>query len=194
MVETDKEIVRLGRNKDFVRENHVYQKIITEAEQDKWFDEMNRKEHYVFIIIRQSRKIGVVYLRNVPENLASSSSGIFIWEDEFIATGVPVFAAQLALDFASFYCNVKLIDSVVLKNNTAAIKMYTFFGFTFQERDADSYLIYIDRDTYVSKRDKLINFVKRAVKNKDEHELRISGSICSLNHDVVNALLAKMSS
>ncbi|MBN8220927.1 MAG: GNAT family N-acetyltransferase [Spirochaetes bacterium] len=189
MVESDKEIVRHGRNQDFVRKNHVYREIITEEEQDKWFDEMNRKEHYVFIVIHDGKRIGVVYLRDIPENRASSTCGLFFWDDDYIATRIPVFAALLALDFASYYCEVQRIDSIVLKNNTAGIKMYTFFGFELREKDADSYLITIDRDTYLQKRDGLINFIKRAVKNKAEHELRVSGSQGPLNYDIVNTFL-----
>lgn len=190
MVESDKEIVRQGRNKDFVRENHVYRQIITEEEQDKWFDEMNQKEHYVFIVIHDGKRIGVVYLRDIPENRASSTCGLFFWDDDYISTRIPVFAALLALDFASYYCEVQRIDSIVLKSNTAGIKMYTFFGFDLQEKDADSYLISIDRDTYLEKRDSLINFIKRAVKNKAEHELRVSGSQGPFNYDIVNTFLA----
>lgn len=190
MVESDKEIVRLGRNKDFVRENHVYRKIISEAEQDKWFDEMNRKEHYVFVVVHDGKRIGVVYLRDIPEDRASSTCGLFFWDDDYISTRIPVFAAFLALDFASYYCEVQRIDSIVLKSNTAGIKMYSFFGFDLQEKDADSYLITIGRDTYLKKRDGLMNFIKRAIKNKAEHELRFSGSKGELNYDIVNKLLA----
>lgn len=190
MVESDKEIVRLGRNKDFVRENHVYRKIISEAEQDKWFEEMNRKEHYVFVVVHDGKRIGVVYLRDIPENLASSTCGLFFWDDDYISTRIPVFAALLALDFASYYCEVQRIDSIVLKNNSAGIKMYTFFGFDLEEKDADSYLISISRVTYLKKRDSLMNFIKRAIKNKAEHELRVLGSQGSLNYEIVNRLLA----
>lgn len=190
MVETDKEIVRLGRNKDFVRENHVYRTIITEAEQDKWFEEMNRKEHYVFVVLHKGQRIGVVYLRDIPQDLASSTCGLFFWEDEFIASRIPVFAALLALDFASFYCQVRRIESIVLKTNAAGIKMYTFFGFDLVEKDADSYLISIDRETYLKRRDGLMTFIKRAVKNKEEHVLRVAGTQGPLNYGVVNTLLA----
>lgn len=189
MVESDKEIVRLGRNKDFVRENHVYRTIISEVEQDKWFDEMNRKEHYVFVVVHDEKRIGVVYLRDIPEDLARSTCGLFFWDDDYISTRIPVFAAFLALDFATFYCEVKRIDSIVLKSNTAGIKMYSFFGFDLEEKDADSYLISISRDTYLKKRDFLMNFIKRAIKNKAEHELRVLGSQGSLNYDIVNRLL-----
>jgi RimJ/RimL family protein N-acetyltransferase len=190
MIETDKEIVRLGRNKDFVRENHVYRKIISEAEQDMWFDEMNRKEHYVFVVIKDEKRIGVVYLRDIPEDRASSTCGLFFWDDDSISTRIPVFAALLALDFASYYCEVQRIDSIVLKSNTAGIKMYRFFGFDLQDKDDDSYLITITRDAYLKKRDGLMNFIKRAIKNKADHELRFSGTQGSLNYDIVNGLLA----
>jgi RimJ/RimL family protein N-acetyltransferase len=193
MVESDKEIVRLGRNDDFVRENHVYRTIISEAEQDKWFTEMNTKEHYVFVVIHKEKRVGVVYLRDIPEDLASSTCGLFFWDDEIISTRIPVFAALLALDFASYYCQVRRIDSIVLKSNTAGIKMYTFFGFDLQERDAGSYLISIERDKYLEKREGLIKFIQRAVKNKEEHELRVTGTQGSLNHNVVNTLLKDFS-
>lgn len=97
---------------------------------------------------------------------------------------------MLALDFASYHCEVNRIESIVLKDNTAGIKMYTFFGFDLEEKDGDSFLISISRETYLRKRDSLMNFIKRAIKNKAEHELRVFGSPGSLNYDIVNRLLA----
>lgn len=192
MVETDKEIIRLGRNADFVRKNHFHRTIISPEEQDKWFLSMNSREHYVFIIIYKDRQVGVVYLRDVPENCASGTVGIFIWEEEFLASRIPVFAAFLALDFASYYCRVERISSIVLRSNLAGIKMYSFFGFNLEERDTDSYLISIGREAYLQRREALLNFFKRAVKNKAEHELRILGTISGLNHDCVNNLLSSI--
>ena len=192
MTEDDIEIVRQGRNKDFVRENHVYRNIISEAEQEKWYAEMNSKEHYVFIVVHQGRRVGVIYLRDIPENRASSTCGLFFWDDDVISTRIPVFAALLGLDFVIYYCQVQRINSVVLKSNTAGIKMYTFFGFDLHEKDADSYLISIDRDKYLKKRDGLINFILRAVKNKEEHALRVLGTQSPLNYEILNSVLADM--
>jgi RimJ/RimL family protein N-acetyltransferase len=192
MVESDKEIVRMGRNKDFVRENHVHQELITEVEQEKWFIEMNQKNHYVFVVLHKNQKIGVVYLRGIPDDLSVSTCGLFFWDDDSISTRLPVFAAFLALDFASYYCGVKRIESIVLKSNNAGIKMYTFFGFELREKDENTYLISIENAAYAKRRDTLLAFISRAIKNKDEHQLRISGSQGILNHNIVNELLAKL--
>lgn len=73
MVESDKEIIREGRNKDFVRANHIYRNIISSEEQDKWFLAMNAKEHYVFLVLYKDERIGVVYLRDIPEDLSRST-------------------------------------------------------------------------------------------------------------------------
>ncbi|MFO1524899.1 MAG: GNAT family N-acetyltransferase [Turneriella sp.] len=189
MVSADKEAVRIGRNKDFVRNNHVYREIISEEAQDKWFEEMNRKEHYVLIISYKGKSIGVVILKDIPENIESSTCGAFIWDEEYIATKIPILSVLMALDFAYYTCGVKWMESVVLKHNIAAIKMNKFFGFTFHERDQDSFLITMDRASYVQQRERLNWFAKRAVKNPDEHELRIFGSKTPLNHDKLNALL-----
>lgn len=193
MTEEDKEIVRLGRNKDFVRNNHLYRSIITEAEQERWFVEMNSREHYVFIVIYKGKRIGVVYLRDIPEDLSISTCGLFFWEDEYISSRIPVFAAFLALDFAVYFCEVQQIKSIVLKTNEAGLKMYTFFGFELKENDAESYVILISREIYLKRRETLINFILRAVKNTAEHQLRFRGSQCSLNYPVVNQLLAQFS-
>lgn len=189
MVESDKEIVRMGRNKDFVRENHLYRSIISSEEQDRWFATINTREHYVFVVIYKGEKIGVVYLRDIPVDLSRSTCGLFFWKDEYISSRIPVFASFLALDFASFYCQVQKIESVVLKSNEAGLKMYTFFGFTLNENDADSYLISIDRDKYIERREMLLNFIRRAIKNHEEHTLRIEGTCGPHNYEVVNRLL-----
>lgn len=189
MTEDEKELVRIGRNKEFVRQNHLFQKIISAEEQDRWFAEMNQRHHYVLVIHYRGNKVGVVILRDIPDNLEGSTCGIFIWDEEYIASKVPILSVLTALDFIFFTGGVKKTESIVLKHNTAAIKMNEFLGFSFSERDADSFLISLDRETFLARRDQLINFAKRIAKNSSEHELQIVGTRSHLNLQQLNALL-----
>lgn len=189
MTEADKETVRLGRNKDFVRFNHVYRNIITLAEQEQWFREMNSRSHYVLIIVYHGRKVGTVIIRDIPDTLEDTTCGTFIWDEDFIGTKVPILSILTALDFFFHDVGVGRTESVVLKSNTPAIKMNTFFGFEFIERDKESFLIVMHRATYLNNRDRLLQFARRAVKDRTEHKLRISGTASPLNLAAINTLL-----
>lgn len=192
MTEEDKEIVRLGRNKDFVRNNHVYRKIIGPDEHEQWFKEMDQKPHYILLIHYRGKKIGAVILKDIPENIESSTCGAFIWDEEFLGTRVPILSVLTAIDFAFVECGIKKMNSIVLKSNHAAIKMNEFLGFTFQDRDPDSFLITLEKAAYLARRPALLAIAKRSVKAASEHHLRISGTRSEKNYEKLNQLLPEL--
>jgi len=189
MIETDKEIVRLGRNKDFVRNNHVYKEIITPAEQDIWFEKMNAPEHYVLIIEHQDEPCGLITCRDFFNRLTNCVCGAFIWDEHRLSSKVPILAILMALDFFFHDLQLQHMESLVLKTNERACKMNKFFGFTFAEKDADTFSISMPAANYFKRRNTLSDFARRATKNTRLWDLQISGSLSSLNLPEINRLL-----
>lgn len=189
MIESDKEIVRLGRNKDFVRNNHVYKEIITPEEQDIWFEKMNAPEHYVLIIEHQAAPCGIITCRDFFDRLTNCICGAFIWDENRLSSRVPIIAILMALDFFFHDLGLQRMESLVLKTNDRARKMNKFFGFTFTERDTDTFSISMPAANYFKRRNTLIDFARRATKDRRLWDLRISGSQSSLNLPEINRLL-----
>jgi len=188
MTEAEKEIVRTGRNKDFVRNNHVYRKIISVEQHEAWFHEVSSPLHYILVIHYHERDVGAIIVKDIDPETMNSTVGAFIWDEAFIGSKVPILSILIALDF--FYAiGIARMESIVLKSNTAAIKMNKFFGFEFTERDEESYKIAMDKNTYLRNGSHLIAFACRACKNKEEQELKIGGNKSPLNLPAINSLL-----
>lgn len=189
MTEADKEMVRVGRNKDFVRNNHVYREIISMEEHEAWFREVCSPLHYILVIHYRDRDVGIVIVKDFLPDRMMPRCGAFIWDEDFIGTKVPILSILIALDFFFYTVGISGTESVVLKSNSAAIKMNQFFGFEFTERDNESFNITMDHKTYMKNRDRLRMFARRAAKKKEEQELKIGGNKSSLNLPAINALL-----
>lgn len=189
MTEADKEMIRTGRNKDFVRNNHVYREIISIEEHEAWFREVSSPLHYILVIHYRDRDVGIVIVKDFLPDRMMPRCGAFIWDEDFIGTKVPILSILIALDFFFYTVGISGTESVVLKGNSPAIKMNQFFGFEFTERDHESFNITMDRKTYMANRDRLKAFACRAAKKKEEQELKIGGNKSSLNLPEINALL-----
>ena len=189
MTEADKELVRTGRNKDFVRNNHVYREIISIEEHEAWCREVFSPLHYIMVIHYRDRDVGIVIIKDFQPDAMMPRCGAFVWDEDFIGTRVPILSILIALDFFFYAVGISGTESVVLKSNSAAIKMNRFFGFEFTERDNESFNITMDKKTYFANRDRLRAFACRAVKKKEEQELKIGGKRSSLNLPQINALL-----
>ncbi|AFM12269.1 GNAT family N-acetyltransferase [Turneriella parva] len=189
MTEADKEMVRVGRNKEFVRNNHVYREIISIEQHETWFREVSSPLHYILIIHYHDRDVGIVIVKDFLPDRMVPRCGAFIWDEDYIGTKVPILSILIALDFFFYNVGISGTESVVLKSNSAAIKMNQFFGFEFTERDSESYNITMDKKTYMANRDRLRAFACRAAKKREEQELKIGGTKSALNLPVINSLL-----
>lgn len=188
MTEAEKETVRTGRNKDFVRNNHVYREIISVEEHEAWFHQVASPLHYILVIRYRDRDVGAMLVKDIDPKVMSCTCGGFIWDEAFIGSKVPILSLAMMLDFF-FSIGITRMESIVLKSNTPAIKMNTFFGFTFTERDEESFNITMESATYLANKDRLIAFAYRACKKKEEQELKIGGNKSPLNLPVINSLL-----
>lgn len=188
MTEAEQEIVRTGRNKEFVRNNHVYREVISVQQHEAWCREVASPLHYVLVIRYHERDVGAMIVKDIDPETMNCTCGGFIWDEDFLGSKVPILSLALMLDFF-FSIGINRMNSIVLKSNLPAIKMNTFFGFSFAERDDESFSITMEKSTYLANKDRLIAFAYRACKNKDDQELKIGGKKSLLNLPAINALL-----
>ena len=184
------EIVRQGRNQDFVRENHVYKKVISKEEQIEWFKSINNKHHYYFVVVSKQKKVGVVYASHLDEDLLTSSCGVFMWDKLALSSRIPILAAFAALDFFFHTLQLESTETIVLKSNTAAVKMDKFLGYQFEDLPGEShYKVTMSRSDFERRRKVLIPFALRLTKDKSVQELDLVGEPSERNLEAINTLL-----
>jgi RimJ/RimL family protein N-acetyltransferase len=190
----DIEVVRQGRNAEHVRRMHRHQAEITPEQQQAWFARIDNEWHYYFVIHHKGRKVGVVYVADFTPGMATSNCGVFVWDTEALGSRVPLMAILTVLDF--FFADLQGggTSSVVLRTNTAALRMNEFFGFRFDDGPTpDLVRVSMDRALYLLNRDRLLAFARRAVKDPTAFPLRLRGSPSSKLFPVINERLRALS-
>ncbi|MBN8221325.1 MAG: GNAT family N-acetyltransferase [Spirochaetes bacterium] len=184
------ELVRRGRNRDFVRQNHIYQKRITKEEQATWFEKINRPDTYYFVVSRHNRPIAATHMRGIDAGLTKGDYGLFVWDRRHHGTPVPVFITLLMLDFFFLDVGLELVEGVILEKNRAIRKICEFFHFSFRTApEAGSLVTYSTRANYLSRRDFLMNFAEKSFRDKTELDLKVTGEKSTLHLNRINALL-----
>ena len=186
----DIEVIRQGRNAEHVRRMHRYQDEITPEQQEAWFARVDNEWNYFFVIHHRGRKVGVVYVSEFTPQMATSNCGVFVWDREALGSRVPLMAILTVLDFFFFDLQGGGTSSVVLRTNTAALRMNEFFGFAFEDgADADVVRVSMDRARYLANRERLLAFARRAVKEPAAFALRLHGTPSPKYFDVINERL-----
>lgn len=186
----DIEEIRRGRNQDHVRLQHLYQDEITAEQQAAWFEKIDNRWSYFFVIHAHDKKVGVVYVRDFTEGMATSTCGVFIWDRDYLSSRVPILAILTVLDFFFGELRGGGTESVVLRKNTAAMKMNEFFGFAFEDTDEPEQVrIRMDLERYLHQRERLLKFAARMVKEPKAQQLVLSGEPEERNFDVINERL-----
>jgi RimJ/RimL family protein N-acetyltransferase len=190
----DIEVIRQGRNAEHVRTMHVYQDEITPSQQEAWFIRIDTEWNYFFVIHHKGKKVGVVYVSEFTPQMATSNCGVFIWDHDTLGTRVPLMAILTVLDFFFFDLEGGGTSSVVLRSNSAALRMNEFFGFRFEPGPTDELVrVSMDRSLYLEHRERLMGFARRAVKDPAAFPLRLRGAPSPKLFAVINERLAALS-
>jgi UDP-4-amino-4,6-dideoxy-N-acetyl-beta-L-altrosamine N-acetyltransferase len=127
--QADIELVRQKRNSPEIQRFMEYREEITPEMQLKWFHSVNNEFNNYFIIISGDQKAGMVYGAGIDWNKKETGNGgIFIWDENFRGTQIPL-AASLLLTDLSFLLGFERTYIKVLKTNTAAIAFDINLGY-----------------------------------------------------------------
>lgn len=190
VVHDDIETIRQGRNQEHVRLQHIHQSAIEPAEQERWFQAINNRWNYFFVIQAGDRKVGMVYVKDFTEHMATSSCGVFIWDRATLASRVPLLAVLTVLDFFFGELRGGSTESIVLRSNAPAMRMNEFFDFAFADTDVPEQVrIYMDLPRYLAARERLLGVAERIIKSPAAQSLVLSGTVSALNFEVINQRL-----
>lgn len=186
----DLEEIRLGRNADFVRRNHLFREEITPQMQQQWFESIQHQSQYYFVITKRGSRIGLVHISDIAPDLSVANYGLFIWDSAYRSSPVPVLTTLLILDFFFIDIGIEKISGRVLAGNEPIIRICRFFDFALDPVPGKEYLLtWSTRERYLEKRAGLLAFAAKFIHDETELALRVSGVPSGLHLPQVNALL-----
>lgn len=163
LTSADLELVRIWRNSDLVRPYMKYQEIITPAMQNKWFNEMNKADNLYFMICVDGKKAGVVNLKDVDRHLKTAEAGIFIGEQNYFNTPVPVIATLIIMNLAFAHLDIIKIKALMNQLNKRVVKFNQSLGYKIcpgNESDEFSYYSVSEKDYIESTKDIRVSLEK----------------------------------
>lgn len=124
------------RNRDFVRNNFIYQELFTEEGHLCWIREQVEPGYVVQFIIclADGREIGSVYFRDIDREKGTAEYGIFIGEEDALGRGYGTAAAGQALAYAFAKLKLRKVFLRFLADNIGARKSYEHVGFRLTDR------------------------------------------------------------
>ena len=156
--EEDIELIRYWRNQPFIRDTMQYKEYITPEMQKKWFERINNKYNYYFIIEVNNKKIGLINCKDTEPNTRIAEGGIFFWDKSFWGTPIPGFAAITMLQciFEIFKSGDTSIVTVA-KTNERALTFNKRLGYVIDETFSagDFYRLVLTKEMYYRKTTKL---------------------------------------
>jgi len=156
--EKDIELVRQWRNSPKISQFMEYRKNISPEMQRVWFKSINNLENFYFIIEYQGQKIGLINSSHIEWDTVSSDGGIFLWDDQYYETFVPVWASLCLLETTYFVLGAGRSTIKTLRDNERAKKLNIHLGYELMEGQEDVYnqLYLLTFDTFSKHAHKLI--------------------------------------
>ncbi len=167
----DIEFVREKRNSEEVRRFMEFREEITSEMQQKWFDSINNFENFYYLIEYKGAKIGLLNDKNMDWKARTSESGLFLWDESYINTIVPVLASLCLLDVGFYYLNWNMSFIKVLRDNPKAIEYVNNLGYLICEgqENVENQQYYLTKELFET-RGKKIQKAARAFIDEESGE------------------------
>jgi RimJ/RimL family protein N-acetyltransferase len=135
----DIELVRQWRNSPLINQFMEYRENITPEMQRDWFKSVDNFENFYFIIEYQGEKIGLINSSQIDWDTVSSEGGIFLWDEKYYETFVPVWASLCLLETTYFMLGAGKSVIKTLNDNERAKKLNIHLGYELQPGQEDVY-------------------------------------------------------
>jgi len=130
------ELVRQQRNSDAIRRHMFYQKEISQQEQQAWYATNHNKYNYYFIIEYQQEFIGVISGKNVNYDAGVSEGGIFVWDQRYWNSFVPVMATVIMADLTFLTMEFNRTLAEVRSDNAQQMHYNRMLGYVDEEPES----------------------------------------------------------
>ncbi|MFC3799808.1 GNAT family N-acetyltransferase [Cohnella sp. GCM10012308] len=130
---SDLEIMRIWRNSEWARFYFLNSTEISSEQQEKWYlSYLNKENDYMFMIIWEGQKVGVVALYNHDLQNKTIEFGRLLLVPEMRGKGIAKKVVFLLTDLSLNELEANRIVLEVLQTNKVAAKLYEKCGFHFQ--------------------------------------------------------------
>lgn len=124
------EMVRQWRNDRKIMRFMFYKGEITPAMQQEWFQSINNEQNFFFLIYLGETPVGLINISSIDWENKTAYTGLFIYEDTYLGTDVPVMASLAMLDVFFLIFDLQLVYAKVKGSNKVAHNYNTTLGFS----------------------------------------------------------------
>ncbi len=137
--EADIELVRQWRNSQQISQFMEYREQITPEMQLEWFRSIDNFENFYYIIEYHDKDIGLINSSRIEWDTVSSEGGIFLWDEHYYETFIPVWASLCLLETSYFILGAGRSVIKTLRDNERAKKLNTHLGYVLQPGQEEVY-------------------------------------------------------
>lgn len=184
---SDIELVRSWRNQDRIRNQMFHTNLISEKDQELWFDSINNSLNYYFLIVFKSKKIGLIHAKNIDLEVGYGEGGIFIGEVADENSWAATMASICLLSFVFEKLSLKSSLIKVKSNNLNAIKYNELLGYKEVTSDENCITMSLDKKSFNRATSKLKSTLEKIAGTDGKMTLR--GAPSDLNLPEINKLL-----
>jgi UDP-4-amino-4,6-dideoxy-N-acetyl-beta-L-altrosamine N-acetyltransferase len=124
------ELVRNWRNTKHVNQYMYTNHNISKEEHKKWIEKLRKKDSGIAWIIRYNGKsVGLAQLSNIDYENKITEWGYYIAEEAFQSKGIGTASLKKLIKYVFEEMDFLKMKTIVLENNSVAIKLYEKFGF-----------------------------------------------------------------
>ena len=124
------EMVRNWRNDQKISQFMFYKGEITADMQRDWFASIDNEQNFFFIIVYKSVPVGLINISSIDWDNKTAYTGLFIYEEKFWGSDVPVMASLAMLDVFFLLFDIQSVYAKVKGNNLVAHNYNSALGFS----------------------------------------------------------------
>ncbi len=129
LTEDKLELVRRWRNAECVRRFMEFRDEITPEMQREWFESVNNRHNYYFIIVCEGKEVGLSNIKDIDYTAGSGETGMFIADPDYLDSPVPVLASLCGLDFCFGHLGLETVYGKTAEDNLRARRFNAAFGY-----------------------------------------------------------------
>lgn len=172
------ELVRQWRNDQKIAGFMFYKGEITREMQCEWFASIDNEQNFFFLINLKNQPVGLINISSIDWENKTAYTGLFIYDDKFLATDTPVMASLAMLDVFLLLFDMQSVYAKVKGNNKAAHNYNSSLGFSRTKKIEYGlgYEYLLQKESYLLKTKQLRNAAIRLKGNKTLVELNSSAN------------------
>ena len=176
MRDQDSEIVMQGRNQPFVRQNHFFDETITPEQHRRWYEKVSLSHDYYLVVSRDGINVGLLYMKDINEQMRNGNIGLFFWDVKILHTRVPLLAIITFLDFFLHSVGMQTIQARIRLDNKVMLHFVEFFELDLKRVETENLLLAtLPASTWIRNRTALMKFAQRLSPKPESWLLKIEG-------------------